>query len=261
MELGDAVAGQAVYRFATFGNESFWTDAVRLQEGMLATDFTPLDLLGLGLSIDFDALDLATQDAIRTELSTDLSPASAPMLNDVDTTQQLISANAVIGLAPKDTNGDGKMDVTNGDKTGATCALCHTVTDETVFNMPGGGSIGSRLDGRAPHTLDFGGLVALGTNSRAFYPVLQLALDATGGATLGRAPEGLTEDSTEAEVDGYLTNKAFYPRGMFDDTVDGNGDPMYNMPLFRQDLAFPFGSEGAISKEDNFANLVYTALL
>jgi len=43
-------------------------------------------------------------------------------------------------------------------------------------------------------------------------------------------------------VDAYLTNKAFYPVGMFDDTVDAsNGDPMHNMPLFRQDLAFPYG--------------------
>ena len=48
---------------------------------------------------------------------------------------------------------------------------------------------------------------------------------------------------------------------MFDDSVDGNGDPMHNMPLFRQDLAHPYGSEGAIAKLDNFSNLVYTALL
>ncbi len=260
-ELGDAIAGQDVFRFATFGNEFFWTDAVGLPEGIIAADVTPLDALRLGLHVDFDALDATTQQALRAELATDLSPASAPLLNDVDTTLQLISANAVIGLAPQDTNGDGALDVTNGDKTGATCALCHTITDKSVFNMPGGGSIGSRQDGRAPHTLDFGGLVALGTNSMAYFPVLQLALDAADGATLGRSPEGLTEDSTEAEADAYLTNKDFYPRGMFDDTVDGNGDPMHNMPLFRQDLAFPFGSEGALSTLDNFSNLVYTALL
>lgn len=90
---------------------------------------------------------------------------------------------------------------------------------------------------------------------------MQLALEANGGATLGRAPEGLTENSTEAEVDAYLNDPNFYPPGMFDDTVDGNGDPMHNMPLFRQDLAFPFGSEGAIGRLENFSNLVYTALL
>jgi len=48
---------------------------------------------------------------------------------------------------------------------------------------------------------------------------------------------------------------------MFDDTPDGNGQPMHNMPLFRQDLAAPYGSAGEISTEDNFANQVYVALL
>jgi len=47
---------------------------------------------------------------------------------------------------------------------------------------------------------------------------------------------------------------------MFDDTFDGNGDPMHNTPLFRQDLAAPFGSEGLIARLDNFSNLVYTSL-
>jgi len=47
---------------------------------------------------------------------------------------------------------------------------------------------------------------------------------------------------------------------MFDDTFDGNGDPMHNTPMFRQDLAAPYGSEGMIAKLDNFSNLVYTSL-
>lgn len=79
----------------------------------------------------------------------------------------------------------------------------------------------------------------MAANSRALYPTLQLSLRANGGKTLGRAPKGLTENSTEAEVDAYLSNKQFYPVGMFDDTFDGNGDPMHNTPLFRQDLAAP----------------------
>jgi hypothetical protein len=92
------------------------------------------------------------------------------------------------------------------------------------------------------------------------YPLLQLALKANGGKTLGRTPKGLTEDSTEEEVDAYLSNPEYYPVGMFDDTFDGNGDPMHNTPLFRQDLAAPFGSEGSIARLDNFSNLVYTGL-
>ena len=91
--------------------------------------------------------------------------------------------------------------------------------------------------------------------------MLQLSLKANGGKTFGRAPKGLTENSTEAEVDAYLSNPKYYPLGMFDDTPDGNGDTMHIPPFFRQDLAAPFGSGGEIAKLDDFNNLVYTALL
>jgi len=258
---GDPVAGQAVFRFETFGNEGFWTDALQLQQGLIATGVTPITALKLGLSIDSTALDAATLNAITAELKTDLSPANAPLLNDPATTVKFVNANAVIGLVAKDTNGDGVIDITNGDKTGATCALCHTITDGSVYSMPNGGSIGKREDGRANHFLDFGTLIATALNTRAYYPVLQLALQANHGATLGRAPTGLTPTSSEADVDAYLSNKAYYPVGMFDDTPDGNGDPMHNSALFRQDLAAPYGTDGSIVALDNFGNLVYTALL
>lgn len=48
---------------------------------------------------------------------------------------------------------------------------------------------------------------------------------------------------------------------MFDDSFDGNGDPMHIPPMFRQDLAAPFGSGGEIARLDDFNNLVYTVLL
>ncbi|MEJ7668594.1 MAG: hypothetical protein WKH97_07655 [Casimicrobiaceae bacterium] len=260
-QLGNAKNGQTVFRFETFGNERFWTDAIRLPAGMMAAGVTPLQVLQLGLQVDIEAIDAPTRQALTAELVADPTGRTSATLNNPANTVKLINANAVIGLPAKDTNGDGVIDITRGDKVGATCALCHTVTDGSGLVLPNGGSIGRRMDGLATHSLDFGSLVALGTNSRAYYPVLQLALDANGGKTLGRAPTGLTENSTEAQVDAYLTNKNFYPVGMFDDTPDGNGDPMHNMPLFRQDLAFPFGSEGALSRLDNFSNLVYTALL
>lgn len=119
---------------------------------------------------------------------------------------------------------------------------------------------GHRIDGLTNHNLNVGKILATGANSRALYPLLQLALKANGGKTFGRAPKGLTEKSTEAEVNAYLSNPLYYPVGMFDDTVDGNGDPMQIAPLFRQDLAAPFGSDGTIARLDNFSNLVYTAL-
>ena len=260
-QAGNVANGKTVFRFETFGNERFWTDALRLQQGIVAAGVTPLQALQLGLVVDSDAIDAATLAAIKAELLTDLSPARAPLLNNPATTLRLISANAVVGIVAKDTNGDGVIDIANGDKTGASCALCHTVSDGSVYNMVGGGSIGKRLDGRANHNLDFGSLIATGLNTRAYYPVLQLALAANGGKTLGRAPTGLTPTSTEAEVDAYLRNKAYYPVGSFDDTVDGNGDPQHNSALFRTDLAAPWGTEGGIARLDNFSNLVYTALL
>lgn len=257
---GNAASGREVFRFETFGNEGFWTDAVRLPKGVKDKKVTPVQALKLGLQVDVEALDAATQQAVAAELKTDLSPKNAPMLNDPKTTMKLIEANAVIGMAAKDSNGDGKIDLTSGDKVGASCALCHTVTDGSVFSLPGGGSIGRRQDGRANHNLNLGAIFATADNSRALYPVLQLSLKANKDKTLGRAQKGLTEKSSEADVDAYLSNPSFYPVGMFDDSPDGNGDPMHNTPLFRQDLAAPFGSEGLFDKLDDFSNLVYTGL-
>ncbi len=261
-QAGNPAAGQVVFRFETFGNERFWTDALKLQQGMIATGMTPLRALReLGLSVDIEMLDSATQATLIAESKTDLTPANAPTLNSSAALIKLINANSVIGLVVKDSNNDGMLDITKGDKTGASCALCHTASDRSVLSVANAGAIGKRLDGRAAHNLNFGTLVATGLNSRAYYPVLQLALNANGGKTLGRAPTGLTPLSTEAEVDAYLSNPAYYPVGMFDDTPDDNGDPMHNSALFRTDLAAPWGTEGGIARLDNFSNLVYTALL
>jgi len=257
---GDATAGRDVFRFETFGNEGFWTDAARVPQGVVKAKVTPLKALQLGLSVDVDALDAATQQAVAKELQADPTGAKSKLFNDPKTTLKLLNANAVIGLVVKDSNGDGKLDVAKGDKVGVSCAICHTITDGAILNVPNGGSIGHRQDGRTNHNLNIGAIFATAANSRAFYPVLQLSLTANGGKTLGRAPQGLTEKSSEKDVDAYLSNPQYYPVGMFDDSADGNGDPMHITPLFRQDLAAPFGSEGTFDKLDDFNNLVYTAL-
>lgn len=257
---GNAASGRDVFRFETFGNEGFWTDAVRMPAGIKAAMVTPFQALQLGLSVDADALDDLTKDALKSQLKVDPSGKSSALLNDPNVTAKLINANAVIGMPIKDSSGDGVLDVNRGDKVGVSCALCHTITDGSIYRMSNGGSIGRRLDGLTNHNLNMGKILSTGANSRALYPMLQLALKANGGKTFGRAPRGLTEKSTEAEVDAYLSNPTYYPVGMFDDTFDGNGDPMHISPLFRQDLAAPFGSDGTITRLDNFSNLVYTVL-
>lgn len=255
---GDAAAGKDVFRFETFGNEGFWTEAMRLPKGVMDEKFTPVQALDAGLHVDIDALDATMQTALAQELRTDLAPKNAPMLNDVETTVKLIEANAVIGVVPKDTNRDGRISIASGDRVGIACAICHTITDKSVFEVPGKGTIGRRLDGRATHSLNMGALLALAANSRAYYPNLQLEL---AGKTIGRAPQGLTKDSTEAEVDAYLKNAEFYPVGTFDETQDGNGNPVQNTPLFRQDLAGPYGSAGEFQRLEDISNGSYTTNL
>lgn len=260
LTAGDVEAGKQVFRFETFGNEGFWTDALRLPQGMVERQVTPMQALELGLNVDVTKVPLDIALKVVGGLIVDPSLKSSAVMHDPGVTLRLVNANAVIGFVAKDTNGDGTLDVGHGDKAGPTCALCHTIVKHPIFRFPNGGGIGFRDDGRANHHINLGRIFATASNSRALFPDLQLSLKANGGKSLGRAPQGLTEDSSEAEVDAYLSNPAYYPVGMFDDSLDGNGDPMHNTPFFRQDLAAPFGSEGTFSRLEDFNNFVYTTL-
>ncbi|MDQ3252822.1 MAG: hypothetical protein M3R15_02770, partial [Acidobacteriota bacterium] len=257
-QTGNPAAGRDVFRFETFGNEGFWTDAARLPKGMLDAKFTPKQALEAGLQVDVEAIEPAMRKVMEAELKTDMSPQNAPMLNDPKAAVALINANAVVGVVPKDSNWDGKLDITAGDKIGISCTICHTITDKSVFDLPGGGSVGRRVDGPAALTLNVGKLLAMAANSRAFYPNLQQTFI---GVSIGRAPSGLGPDSTEADVDAYLSNPQYYPVGTFDETQDGNGNPVKNTPLFRQDLAAPYGTAGEFSKLDDISNSSYTTNL
>ncbi len=124
-DKGNAQAGQAVFRMETFGNENFWTDAVKLPQGVVAAGFTPKQALMAGYNVNVDKLDAQTKAAIAAELQTDLSPANAPLLNSPATTVKLINANAVIGVVAVDSNNNGTIDITAGDKVGVACAFCH----------------------------------------------------------------------------------------------------------------------------------------
>ncbi|MGH9581838.1 MAG: hypothetical protein ACRD4O_02740 [Bryobacteraceae bacterium] len=258
-QQGNAALGQAVFRFGTFGDEGFWTDAARVPKGMMDDRLTPFKAMKAGLCFDVNAIDSATRRMLAKQLRKDPTGQTSALLNDPKTMIEFVNENALIGL-PIKANSKGIMDVTKGAKVGVSCALCHTITDGSLFNMPHGGSIGHREDGCTNHNLSMGDVLATAANSRAVYPLLQLSLKANHGKTFGRAPTGLTENSTEAEVDAYLKNPKYYPVGMFDDTYDGNGDQMQIAPVFRQDLAAPFLSGGSFLKLEDFSNLVYTSL-
>ena len=243
-QTGNANNGKNVFRFETFGNEGFWSDAARLPQGITKARLTPAQAIQAGLSVNVDALDDATKKAVGDEIAA--QGMSGPLMNSFDTTLKLLAANAVIGL------------VSVNGKVGVSCALCHAITDGSAYNAPQGGSIGKEIDGPAVHNIDIGNILALADNTRAFFPMAQLKQ--ADGSSIGRASIALTKDSSEAEFDAYFSNKAAYPVGMFDDTADGNGNPVRNVPLFRQDLAAPFGSAGELGKLEHFSNTVYTLL-
>lgn len=251
--------GKAALRFETFGNEGFWTDVVRLPKGIIESKFTPAQALKLGLSFNAEALDEETKRTLSDELKA--QGVKGPMMNNPDTMIKLLNANAVIGLVVKDVNGDGKRELENGDKAGVSCVLCHAVTDKSVFDFPTGGSIGTQIDGPAVHNIQMGKIFALAANTKGFYPMAQLR--SAKGNSIGRAPSyaGMVNYLSEADFDAYFSNPNFYPAGTFDDTLDGHGNPIQNAPLFRQDLAAPYGSAGEMETFVQYANSFYTLML
>ena len=266
----DADHGREVFRFETFGNEGYWTRVLRLPQGLLATGFTTAQALALGVNIDIDAVPAALRAKITAETKTDLSAKKAPLLNDPATFITLVEANAVVGLPARNvTELNGTLDIDDADvyakeSMGMSCAICHSITDGSVYSTPHSGGIGKRTDGRANHDLNFGALIALGEGTRSYYPTLAADLVANKHQSVSRKGPGvslISKAATEKEVDAFLNDPEQYPVGMFDDSVDGNGAPMHNAPLFRTDLAAPWGSDGGIEQLQNFSNLVYTAIM
>lgn len=130
--------GRDIFRFDTFGDETFWTDTLQMHE-VISTSVSPATALSVGLKVDSDALPagiLATAD-----------------LNDPATTVALLKLNAVIGLK-------GTVMTVNGRDSlvavGTTCALCHSSVDNSVQ-----AGIGRRLDGWANRELNPGAIIAL----------------------------------------------------------------------------------------------------
>ena len=125
---------QQTFRFDTFGDEQLWTDRLRMHE-VIQSSVSPAVALAVGLKVDATVLPadfLATRD-----------------LHDPATTVELIELNAVVGI----------VGTVRGNKlrsVGITCALCHSVVDNSV--APG---IGKRLDGWPNRDLDPGAIIAL----------------------------------------------------------------------------------------------------
>ena len=139
VEEGSASAtleeGQRIFRYDTFGDETLWTDTLRLHE-VVNDKMQPAEALALGLKVDIDKLDKSK--FIKN------NPLSA------GGTRELLRQDAVVGLkATFDENGDIAT-------LGVTCALCHSTVDNAL--VPG---IGHRLDGWPNRDLDVGAIIAM----------------------------------------------------------------------------------------------------
>ena len=135
--------GKQIFRFDTFGDETQWTDTLRMHE-VIRTAVDPVTALSVGLKVDSEALPPAVVQGIQN---------GSIDLNSPDTTVALLKLNAVVGL-------QGKVEVVNGKDTltrvGVTCALCHSTVDDSF--APG---IGKRLDGWPNRDLNPGAIIAL----------------------------------------------------------------------------------------------------
>jgi uncharacterized protein (TIGR03437 family) len=279
--IGSASSGKSVFRYGTFGNQGFWTDAMQLPQGIAAAKVTPLQALQLGLNVNIDALNAATVQALGAALQQvqgGTDPAKTAF-GDPSVTLSLINQNAVIGVAVFDSTGtlkpagnSGSLNLAAGDKVGVTCALCHAITDNSVLGPTAAlkitGSVGHEVDGPANHGIDVGSILATAQRPLAYYPMLQLQFKALANATVGRGnfPGLLTTASaipTNAQVVQYLTGtdangNRFYPVGQFDAVPDGIGNPTHIPPFFRTDLSAPWGTDGGANILDNFNNTVFT---
>ena len=135
--------GKDIFRFDTFGDETQWTDKLRLHE-TISAKVDPTTALSVGLKVDAEALPPAVVQGIQNK---------SISLTDPATTVALIKLNAVVGIK-------GTVEMVNGKDTltrvGVTCALCHSTVDNSFS-----AGIGKRLDGWPNLQLNPGAVIAL----------------------------------------------------------------------------------------------------
>ena len=185
--------GKETFRFDTFGDEAFWSDALQLHRAIAGANFggvgpgvSPKTALAVGLKVDSEALPQSVVDQLKQGLVN---------LDDPATTLALLKLNSVVGVKGtfKD---DGSL-----QSVGITCALCHSTVDDSF--APG---IGRRLDGWANRDLNVGVIVALSPNLN---PITELL--GVDEATVRTVLQSWGPGKFDAEL--FLDGKAFRPDG------------------------------------------------
>jgi hypothetical protein len=185
--------GIQIFRFDTFGSETFWGDALQLHKaiageknGGVGGGVSPKTALSVGLKVDSDAL----PDSLKQQLK-----EGKVDLNDPATTLALLKLNSVVGVTGIFDNKGSLQSM------GLQCAFCHSTVDDSL--APG---IGKRLDGWANRDLNVGAIVSLAPNLKPFTDLL--GVDA---ATLKKVLGGWGPGCFDAELD--KDGKALRPDG------------------------------------------------
>ena len=135
--------GRDIFRFDTYGDETFWTDTLRMHEVIQAA-VDPTTALSVGLKVDAEALPAEVVAGIES---------GAISLTDPATTVALLKLNAVVGLKGTVETVDGRDTLV---RVGTTCALCHSTVNNSFSQ-----GIGARLDGWQNSDLNPGAIIAL----------------------------------------------------------------------------------------------------
>ncbi len=185
--------GRQIFRFDTFGSESFWGDALQLHRaiaggelGGIGQGVSPKTALTVGLKVDVDALPRDLVEQLK---------AGKVNLEDPATTIALLKLNSVVGVTGFFDNEGGMRSL------GIQCALCHSTVDNSL--APG---IGKRLDGWANRDLNVGAIVSLAPSLKPFTDLL-----GADEATVRKVLNSWGPGRYDAELD--KDGKAFRPDG------------------------------------------------
>jgi hypothetical protein len=138
-----AAMGKDIFRFDTFGDETFWTDTLMMNT-VISTAVDPTTALTVGLKVDAEAIPADVVAGVQNGSVSLTSPA---------TTIALLKLNAVVGVKGTVESVGGVDTLT---RVGITCALCHSTVDNSFM-----AGIGKRLDGWPNHDLNPGAIIAL----------------------------------------------------------------------------------------------------
>ncbi len=193
--------GREIFRNDTFGDEAFWGDTLQLHKaiegeklGGVGPGVSPKTALDVGLKVDVDKL--------PKKLVNDIKKGKVN-LDDPATTLALIKLNAVIGVKGQ-FNDNGTLKTI-----GITCALCHTVVDNSLTF-----GIGHRMDGLANRDINAGAIISLSPN---LLPIANLL--GTDEATVRTVLNSWGPGKFDAEL--LLDGKAFNPQQVTEGKVTG----------------------------------------